>query len=112
MPRDFTHSVRAAASREVIERELARQASRSANTGAETDFRLTRDDIRAAIRDADDDLISELIEAGATLQEFSQAFYWMSNPEAARNAGKPSPSGRIARVLELLQQDFAQRRWM
>ena len=93
-------------SREVIERELARRDQR---TTAQAQRAVTRADVLAAIRDADDRLVTEIVASGATLAEFNRALAWLNDDDAAQEAGLSPPSGRAAAVLNLLREAEAGR---
>jgi hypothetical protein len=98
---DFSKADPAEGARDVIDRELARQAQR--NALQEKMGPLTHDDVLAAIRDADDHLVLEMVATGASLEEFSQAIAWVSDDEAARAAETSPPSGRVEQLVELLR---------
>lgn len=63
---------------------------------------LTRDEIVAALGRVEDHLITEILATGATDEEFAQARSWLANDEAPMNSGAPLASGRVARLIELL----------
>ncbi len=64
---------------------------------------LTRDEILSALGSVDDVLVSEILTTGASSEEFVQARSWLANDEAPINAGEPLASGRVARLMELLE---------
>jgi hypothetical protein len=64
---------------------------------------LTRNDIVAALGPIDDIVVSEILATGASLEEFAQARAWLANDEAPINAGDPLASGRVARLMEILE---------
>jgi hypothetical protein len=66
--------------------------------------RLTRDDVIKAIGEADDVAIAEIIGTGATAEELAEAQAWLANDEALINAGRPSPSGRVGELVEILSE--------
>jgi hypothetical protein len=66
--------------------------------------RLTRDDVIKAIGEADDVAIAEIIGTGATAEELAEAQAWLANDEALINAGRPSPSGRVGELFEILSE--------
>ena len=78
---------------------------------------LTRKDVIAMLGELDDDVIAEIIANGATLEELAEAHAWLANDEPLMNAGRPFPSGRVARVVDIIaaiseeeeQEDVARR---
>ena len=78
---------------------------------------LTRKDVTAMLGELDDDVIAEIIASGATLEELAEAHAWLANDEPLMNAGRPLPSGRVARVVDIIaaigeeeeQEDVARR---
>ena len=78
---------------------------------------LTRKDVIAMLGELDDDVIAEIIANGATLEELAEAHAWLANDEPLMNAGRPLPSRRVARVVDIIaaiseeeeQEDVARR---
>jgi hypothetical protein len=66
--------------------------------------RLTREETRSLLGPADDATLAEILELGITRAELAEARAWIENDEAMLNEGRRSPSGRIARVIELLRE--------
>ena len=64
---------------------------------------LARDEILAALGPVDDHLVAEVLATGASREELALAEAWFTNDEAPMNAGDSLASGRIARIVELLQ---------
>jgi hypothetical protein len=64
---------------------------------------LTRDDVLAALGPVDDVVVSDILGTGASGEEFVQARTWLTNDEAPINAGEPLASGRVARLMEILE---------
>ena len=64
---------------------------------------LTRDEILSALGPVEDTLVSDILTTGASSEEFVQARSWLANDEAPINAGEPLASGRVARLMELLE---------
>jgi hypothetical protein len=64
---------------------------------------LTRDDIRAVLGSASDALAAEILASGASKEELTEAYAWIMNDEALVNAGRRLPSGRVGRLVEILQ---------
>jgi hypothetical protein len=66
---------------------------------------LTRDEVRALIGRSDDRVVTEVLAMGASRAELAEARAWLENDEAMLNEGRPIPSGRVARLVEMLQAD-------
>ncbi|WP_262029585.1 hypothetical protein [Microvirga sp. Mcv34] len=67
--------------------------------------RLTRDGVRALIGRSSDGVVTEILHMGTSRTELAEARAWLENDEAMLNEGRRIPSGRIARLVELLQTD-------
>jgi len=63
---------------------------------------LTRKEITAALGDIDDFIVTEIINTGATADELAEARAWLANSEPLINTGKPLASGRVGRLVEIL----------
>ncbi|MGQ7793556.1 hypothetical protein ACUN0C_14185 [Faunimonas sp. B44] len=63
---------------------------------------LTRDEIVAVLGPVDDILIADIVRMGATAEEVAMARGWAYCDEALANEGRPPPTGRVARIAELL----------
>jgi hypothetical protein len=63
---------------------------------------LTRKEITAALGDIDDFVVTEIINTGATADELAEARAWLANSEPLINTGKPLASGRVGRLVEIL----------
>jgi hypothetical protein len=66
--------------------------------------RITRDDVTAAIGQADDVTIAEIIGTGATVEELAEAQAWIANDEPLLNAGKPLATGRVRELIDILSE--------
>lgn len=64
---------------------------------------LTREEVAAALGSVDDHLIAEILATGASSEEFAEARAWLMNDEAPINAGAHLPSGRVGRLIEILE---------
>lgn len=106
MSKDLAQSDPAEGSREVIERELARVDQPATEQAQRA---VTHAEVLAAVRDADDRLVTEIVASGATLAEFGRALAWLNDDDAAHEAGLSPPSGRAAVVLDLLREAEAER---
>jgi len=63
---------------------------------------LTRKDVIAMLGELDDVAVADIIATGATPEELAQAHAWLTNDEALINAGKPLPTGRVGRLVEIV----------
>jgi hypothetical protein len=66
--------------------------------------RLTSEETRALVGPADDATLTAVLELGPTRAELAEARAWIENDEAMLNDGRGSPSGRVARVVEMLRE--------
>ncbi|ACL57329.1 hypothetical protein [Methylobacterium nodulans] len=64
---------------------------------------LTLSEARALAGPVDDLTLAEILKLGATRAELAEARAWIENDEAMLNEGRPIPSGRAARIVELLR---------
>jgi hypothetical protein len=67
--------------------------------------RLTRDEVMALTGRSDDRVVTDILTMGASRAELAEARAWLENDEAMLNAGRPIPTGRVARLVEMLQTD-------
>jgi hypothetical protein len=65
--------------------------------------RLTREEARALIGRSDDAVLTEVLNMGASRAELAEARAWIENDEAMLNEGRAIPSGRLARLVEILR---------
>jgi hypothetical protein len=65
--------------------------------------RLSREEVVAALGSVEDHLVAEILATEASSEEFAQARAWLTNDEAPMNVGAPLASGRVARLIELLE---------
>jgi hypothetical protein len=63
---------------------------------------LTRKDVTAMLGELDDDVVAEILATGATPEELAEARAWLTNDEPLMNAGRPLPSGRVARLVDIV----------
>jgi hypothetical protein len=63
---------------------------------------LTRKDVTAMFGELDDVVIAKIIATGATDDELTEAHAWLANDEPLMNAGRPLPSDRVARVVDII----------
>jgi len=66
---------------------------------------LTRDDAVEILGPVDDELIARIVATGATREELLEAKSWTASDEALVNEHRSMPSGRVARLLELLEAE-------
>ena len=67
--------------------------------------RLTRDEVMALTGRSDDRVVTDILTMGASQAELAEARAWLENDEAMLNAGRPIPTGRVARLVEMFQTD-------
>lgn len=65
---------------------------------------LGRRDVIKAFGDLDEVVVAEIIATGATSAELAEAQAWASNDEALINAGRPLATGRVARLVEIINR--------
>jgi hypothetical protein len=63
---------------------------------------LTRKEIAAALGDIDNLIVTKIINTGATADELAEARAWLVDSEPLINTGKPLASGRVGRLVEIL----------
>jgi hypothetical protein len=63
---------------------------------------LTRKDVTAMLGELDDDDVAEILATGVTPEELAEAHAWLTNDEPLMNAGRPLPSGRVARLVDIV----------
>src|SRR5262249_40069378 len=61
---------------------------------------LTRKDVTAILGEPDDVVTAKITATGATLEDLAEAHAWLANDEPLMNAGRPLPSGRVARLVD------------
>ena len=64
---------------------------------------LTHDDVITALGQVDDIVVAEILKTGATAEELAEAQAWLSNNESLMNSGRPLATGRISRLIEILE---------
>ena len=67
---------------------------------------LIGDDIKAALGEADDLTVLEILRTGATSEEFAEALAWFTNDEPLLNVGKPLATGRVGHLVEIFERAF------
>ncbi|MCK8786536.1 hypothetical protein M0638_19350 [Roseomonas sp. NAR14] len=65
---------------------------------------LTGEDVRSILGTVDNDLMARILATGATREELAEAYAWLSNNEALMNSGQPLASGRVAELIDLLEE--------
>jgi hypothetical protein len=66
---------------------------------------LSRDDVIAILGPVDEDLVARIAATGATRAELAEAKVWAASDEALVNEHRSMPSGRVARLLDLLEAE-------
>ena len=62
---------------------------------------VTRDDVLAVLKP--DTVVAQIIAAGASKEELTEAYAWLQSDEALMNVGRPLPSGRVGQIIAILQ---------
>lgn len=65
--------------------------------------KLTGDAIRRIVGTVDEKTAADLIATGASEEELLEAIAWVHADDAMMDRLRPMPSGRVARLVELLQ---------
>ncbi|WP_424139576.1 hypothetical protein [Roseomonas chloroacetimidivorans] len=65
---------------------------------------LTGEDVRSILGPVDNHLVARILATGATREELAEAYTWLSNNEAPMNSGQPLASGRVAELIDLLEE--------
>jgi hypothetical protein len=63
---------------------------------------LTRNDVITMVGELDDVVVAKIIATGATTDELAEAHAWLANDEPLMNAGRPLPTGRVARLVDIV----------
>ena len=64
---------------------------------------LTAQTVRDIVALADDDLVTELVETGASEAELMAALAWLDEDDQAGKAGVEAPAGQVAQLCSILQ---------
>jgi len=64
---------------------------------------LTREEVHAVLGPVDDTVVAEIIATGATRGDLAEAQAWRISDEALMNVGRPLPSGRVGRLVEIME---------
>ena len=70
--------------------------------------RLTREETRALVGPAADATLTAILDLGVTRADLAEARAWIENDEAMLSSGRRTPSGRVARVMEILREQEAE----
>jgi hypothetical protein len=65
---------------------------------------LTRKAITEELGELNDLTVAGIIAMDAAREELAEAHAWITNDEALINAGRALPTGRIARLVELVKE--------
>ncbi|HZH52415.1 MAG TPA: hypothetical protein VEZ16_11110 [Microvirga sp.] len=65
--------------------------------------RVTRHEVEALVGPTDDRTVTEILRLEPSRAEIAEAQAWVENDEAMLNDGRSNPSGRIARLIEILK---------
>lgn len=64
---------------------------------------LTREAVERILGPVDEAALAEIALMGANAEELEEAQRWIANEGAMWAAGRPPPSGRVARLVEWLE---------
>ncbi len=64
---------------------------------------LTREEVLAVLGPVDDSLVAEILGTDASREELVEAYAWFTNDEALMNTGRPLASGRVGRLIDILE---------
>lgn len=64
---------------------------------------MTFEEITAILGPVDETLVAEISQTGATPEELVEAWAWLNADEALINEGRPHPSGRVGKLVEILE---------
>ena len=64
---------------------------------------LTAKSVREIVALADDDLVTQLVETGATEADLLAALAWLDEDDQIGKAGVEGPSGHVAQLCDILQ---------
>ena len=67
--------------------------------------RLTSDSIRRILGTVDEKTAAELLASEATEDELLEAVTWVNADDAMMDKGRPMPHGRVATLIDILQQE-------
>lgn len=65
---------------------------------------LSHADVTAVLGPVDEEIAAELLRMGATAEDLALARAWIEREDALADAHVPPPSGRIARIIDLLSE--------
>jgi hypothetical protein len=65
---------------------------------------LTRKAVVEALGEINDLTVADIVATGATPEELAEACAWTTNDEALINSGRPLPSGRVGRLVEIIKE--------
>ena len=68
-------------------------------------MRLAHDDVVSVLGPVDETVVADIVATGVTPEELAEARAWVNADEAMIGEGRPLPSGRLAKLVELLQSD-------
>ena len=63
---------------------------------------LTRKNVTEMFGELEDVVIAKIIATGATAEKLAEAHAWFCNDEPLMNIGRPLPSGRVARLVDIV----------
>ncbi|HVL70766.1 MAG TPA: hypothetical protein VM434_02665 [Beijerinckiaceae bacterium] len=64
---------------------------------------VTRSEAQAILGGVDEQVLADVIATGATPAELAEAQAWVENDDAMLDEGRPIPTGRVAELIEILE---------
>ena len=65
---------------------------------------MTRDQVLAELGPVDDGVVAEIVALAPTPAELAEARGWRAADDVFMDGGRPPPSGRVGRVIRILQR--------
>lgn len=63
---------------------------------------LNREQIRKALGDVDETIVTEIIRLRVTAEHLAEARAWVANDEPLLNSGKPLPGAPVSQLVDIL----------
>jgi hypothetical protein len=68
---------------------------------------MTADEATSIVGPIDERIVADIVASGASIGELSKAWFWLNADESLIGAGLPSPSGKVAELIDILAADTA-----
>ena len=66
---------------------------------------MTADEAISIVGATRETTIADIVASGATVDDLSKAWFWVNADESLIGASLPSPSGKVAELIDLLARD-------